>query len=73
MFTASLHVSLSPLASASSADRPHEPVRTMSWMLHRVDDRLIHGQIVVAWAGRMRPRRIWVAGIAIVGVLTKEV
>ena len=32
----------------------------MSWILHRVDDRLIHGQVVVAWGERMRPRRIWV-------------
>ena len=32
----------------------------MSWLLHRVDDRLIHGQVVIAWGGRMRPRRIWV-------------
>jgi mannose/fructose/N-acetylgalactosamine-specific phosphotransferase system component IIB len=32
----------------------------MSWTLHRVDDRLIHGQVVVAWAGRLRPGRIWV-------------
>jgi len=32
----------------------------MSWTLHRVDDRLIHGQVVVAWGGRMRPQRIWV-------------
>ena len=32
----------------------------MSWILHRVDDRLIHGQVVVAWGGHLRPRRIWV-------------
>jgi mannose/fructose/N-acetylgalactosamine-specific phosphotransferase system component IIB len=32
----------------------------MSWKLHRVDDRLIHGQVVVAWGERLRPRRIWV-------------
>ena len=32
----------------------------MSWILHRIDDRLIHGQVVVAWGERMRPRRIWV-------------
>ena len=32
----------------------------MSWLLVRVDDRLIHGQVVVAWGERMRPRRIWV-------------
>ena len=30
------------------------------WLLHRVDDRLIHGQVVIAWGARMRPRRIWV-------------
>src|SRR5262245_7581159 len=32
----------------------------MSWSLHRVDDRLIHGQVVVAWGGRLHPSRIWV-------------
>ena len=32
----------------------------MSWLLQRVDDRLIHGQIVVAWAQRLSPKRIWV-------------
>jgi len=32
----------------------------MSWTLHRVDDRLIHGQVVVAWGARLRPARIWV-------------
>ena len=32
----------------------------MSWTLHRIDDRLIHGQVVVAWGQRMNPRRIWV-------------
>jgi mannose/fructose/N-acetylgalactosamine-specific phosphotransferase system component IIB len=37
----------------------------MSWILVRVDDRLIHGQVVVAWGGRMRPARIWVADDAI--------
>jgi mannose/fructose/N-acetylgalactosamine-specific phosphotransferase system component IIB len=33
----------------------------MSWVLHRVDDRLIHGQVVIAWGQRLAPRRIWVA------------
>jgi len=33
----------------------------MSWILHRVDDRLIHGQVVVAWGMRLRPARIVVA------------
>jgi len=33
----------------------------MSWLLVRVDDRLIHGQVVVAWGARLRPARIWVA------------
>jgi mannose/fructose/N-acetylgalactosamine-specific phosphotransferase system component IIB len=32
----------------------------MSWLLQRVDDRLIHGQVVVAWGGSMHPERIWV-------------
>jgi mannose/fructose/N-acetylgalactosamine-specific phosphotransferase system component IIB len=33
----------------------------MSWLIHRVDDRLIHGQVLIAWGARLRPRRIWVA------------
>lgn len=33
----------------------------MSWILTRIDDRLIHGQVVVAWGDRLRPARIWVA------------
>ena len=32
----------------------------MSWALHRVDDRLIHGHVVIAWGHRLNPRRIWV-------------
>jgi mannose/fructose/N-acetylgalactosamine-specific phosphotransferase system component IIB len=32
----------------------------MSWVLRRVDDRLIHGQVVVAWGNHLQPRRIWV-------------
>lgn len=32
----------------------------MSWILHRVDDRLIHGQVVIAWGLRHHPARIWV-------------
>ena len=32
----------------------------VSWSLHRIDDRLIHGQVVVAWGSRLRPQRIWV-------------
>ena len=32
----------------------------MSWLLQRVDDRLIHGQILVAWAQPLHPERIWV-------------
>jgi mannose/fructose/N-acetylgalactosamine-specific phosphotransferase system component IIB len=32
----------------------------MSWQLLRVDDRLIHGQILVAWGQRLHPARIWV-------------
>jgi mannose/fructose/N-acetylgalactosamine-specific phosphotransferase system component IIB len=32
----------------------------VSWVLHRVDDRLIHGQVVVAWGHRFHPARIWV-------------
>ncbi|MBI1799455.1 MAG: PTS sugar transporter subunit IIB [Candidatus Eisenbacteria bacterium] len=33
----------------------------MSWILHRIDDRLIHGQVVIAWGERLRPQRIVVA------------
>jgi mannose/fructose/N-acetylgalactosamine-specific phosphotransferase system component IIB len=32
----------------------------MSWLIHRVDDRLIHGQVVIAWGARLHPQRIWV-------------
>ena len=32
----------------------------MSWALHRIDDRLIHGQVLVAWGARLSPARIWV-------------
>jgi mannose/fructose/N-acetylgalactosamine-specific phosphotransferase system component IIB len=32
----------------------------MSWLLHRIDDRLIHGQVVIAWGQRLHPNRIWV-------------
>lgn len=32
----------------------------MSWSLHRIDDRLIHGQVLVAWGQRLDPARIWV-------------
>jgi mannose/fructose/N-acetylgalactosamine-specific phosphotransferase system component IIB len=32
----------------------------MSWILHRVDDRLIHGQVVIAYGHRLQPKRIWV-------------
>ena len=39
----------------------------MSWILHRVDDRLIHGQVVIAYGQRMNPRRIWVADDAAAG------
>ncbi len=33
----------------------------MSWALVRIDDRLLHGQVVVAWGQRLRPARIVVA------------
>jgi mannose/fructose/N-acetylgalactosamine-specific phosphotransferase system component IIB len=39
----------------------------VSWLLRRVDDRLIHGQVVIAWGQRLRPRRIWVADDAAAG------
>jgi PTS system mannose-specific IIB component/fructoselysine and glucoselysine-specific PTS system IIB component len=31
----------------------------VSWVLHRIDDRLIHGQVLVAWGARLAPARIW--------------
>ena len=37
----------------------------MSWVLTRVDDRLIHGQVVVAWGRHLRPKRIWVVDDAV--------
>jgi mannose/fructose/N-acetylgalactosamine-specific phosphotransferase system component IIB len=33
----------------------------MTWILHRVDDRLIHGQVLIAYGARLEPQRIWVA------------
>ena len=32
----------------------------MSWILHRIDDRLIHGQVLIAWGHRFPTSRIWV-------------
>jgi len=32
----------------------------MSWQNHRVDDRLIHGQVAVAWGAALGPARIYV-------------
>jgi PTS system mannose-specific IIB component/fructoselysine and glucoselysine-specific PTS system IIB component len=32
----------------------------VSFALHRIDDRLIHGQVLVAWGARLDPARIWV-------------
>ena len=37
----------------------------MSWALHRIDDRLIHGQVLVAWGARHRPARIWLVDDAV--------
>jgi mannose/fructose/N-acetylgalactosamine-specific phosphotransferase system component IIB len=37
----------------------------MSWLLHRVDDRLIHGQVLVAWGARLNPARMWVVDDAV--------
>lgn len=39
----------------------------MSWVLHRVDDRLIHGQVLVAWGLRYDPARIWLADDDVAG------
>jgi mannose/fructose/N-acetylgalactosamine-specific phosphotransferase system component IIB len=32
----------------------------LSWALHRIDDRLIHGQVVVTWSQHLAPERVWV-------------
>jgi mannose/fructose/N-acetylgalactosamine-specific phosphotransferase system component IIB len=37
----------------------------MAWALVRLDDRLLHGQVAVGWAGRLRPARIVVADDAV--------
>lgn len=37
----------------------------MSWVLHRIDDRLIHGQVLVAWGARLAPARIWLVDDAV--------
>ncbi|MEO5988717.1 MAG: PTS sugar transporter subunit IIB [Candidatus Eisenbacteria bacterium] len=37
----------------------------MGFALHRIDDRLIHGQVLVAWGSRLDPRRIWVVDDAV--------
>jgi len=37
----------------------------MSWVLHRIDDRLIHGQVLVAWGARLDPARIWIVDDAV--------
>lgn len=37
----------------------------MSWLLHRIDDRLIHGQVLVAWGARLHPDRMWVVDDAV--------
>jgi len=37
----------------------------MSWLLHRIDDRLIHGQVLVAWGQRMDPARMLVVDDAV--------
>jgi PTS system mannose-specific IIB component len=33
----------------------------VSWALVRLDDRLLHGQVAVGWAGRLHPARIVIA------------
>lgn len=37
----------------------------MSFALHRIDDRLIHGQVLVAWGARYSPQRMWVVDDAV--------
>jgi mannose/fructose/N-acetylgalactosamine-specific phosphotransferase system component IIB len=44
----------------------------MSWIAHRIDDRLIHGQVVIAWGERLRPQRIVVADDASAAVAWEQ-
>lgn len=37
----------------------------MGFALHRIDDRLIHGQVLVAWGSRLDPQRMWVVDDAV--------
>jgi mannose/fructose/N-acetylgalactosamine-specific phosphotransferase system component IIB len=39
----------------------------MSWLLHRIDDRLIHGQVLVAWGARLNPARMWLVDDIVAG------
>jgi mannose/fructose/N-acetylgalactosamine-specific phosphotransferase system component IIB len=39
----------------------------VSWVLHRIDDRLIHGQVVVTWSQHLSPARVWVVDSACAG------
>jgi mannose/fructose/N-acetylgalactosamine-specific phosphotransferase system component IIB len=39
----------------------------VSWVLHRVDDRLIHGQVVVTWSQHLHPQRVYVVDDACAG------
>jgi mannose/fructose/N-acetylgalactosamine-specific phosphotransferase system component IIB len=39
----------------------------VSWALVRIDDRLVHGQVVVAWNARIHAKRIMVADDAAAG------
>ena len=45
----------------------------MSWLLHRIDDRLIHGQVLVAWGQRLNPVRMWLVDDAVAAVRRGEV
>jgi mannose/fructose-specific phosphotransferase system component IIA len=52
---------LAERSAEGSGQHPRPARRTgVSWALHRIDDRLIHGQVLVAWGARLDPARIWV-------------
>src|SRR5437660_1329114 len=58
------HAGRAPAEEGAGLD-PRAAGRGVTWLLHRVDDRLIHGQVVVAWGQRMNPQRIWVVDDAV--------
>ena len=48
------------MTRARDSVRVQRAAARMSWLNQRVDDRLIHGQVVVAWGAALRPARLYV-------------